>query len=160
MYKYFQPWFAMILVGLLAACANLPLQPVSPQVSLADFRIKDLGLLSQNYQLRLRVKNPNSFPLPINRLDYQLHINDQEFTKGMTNQAVTIPASGEEFLDLEVASNLMRIIGQWSDLKTVLNQDFNYRLSGNVNVMEGVPQLPFEHKGSVPLLWKDSGDSR
>jgi len=86
-------------------------------------------------KLRLRVKNPNSFPLPINHLNYQLHINDQEFTKGTSNQAVTIPASGEEFLDLEVASNLMRIIGQWSDLKTVLNQDFNYRLSGNINVI-------------------------
>ena len=155
--KYFRQWILIIIVGILAGCANLPLQPISPQVSLADFRLVNLGLIEQNYLLKLHLKNPNPFPLPINSLNYQLQINDQIFAKGMSNKAVSIPASGEEFFVLQVASNLMRTIGQFSDLKTLLNRNFNYRLSGNVNVIDsGLFQLPFEYQGEVPLLWKDS----
>ncbi len=153
--KYFRQWILIIIVGILTGCANLPLQPISPQVSLADFRLINLGLIEQNYLLKLHLKNPNPFPLPINSLNYQLQINDQIFAKGMSNKAVSIPASGEEFLVLQVASNLMRTIGQFSDLKTLINRNFNYQLSGNVNVISGF-QLPFEYQGEVPLLWKDS----
>jgi LEA14-like dessication related protein len=149
MYKFFQ---AFILLGLLTACAhNAIIQTLSPQISLADFRIAKMGLLEQNYRIRLRIKNPNSFPLPIMGMTYQLHLNDQEFAKGANKQSLTIPALGENFLDIEVTSNLMRTIGEWSDWAKVFKRHFNYRLSGSVNIMEGAPSIPFEYQGKIPL---------
>ncbi len=154
MNKLFRIIVLLLSVMLLAACAGgSPLQSLSPQVSLADFKLVNLGLLEQKYQLRLHLKNPNPIPLPIAGLNYKLDINGQEFTNGVSNQAITIPASGEEYLDIDVASNLMRIIGQWSDLQTLLNRNFNYQLTGGLNVMEGAPQIPFEYKGDISLLW-------
>jgi len=150
MYKFFQTF---ILLALLTACANNPfIQSLSPQVSLADFRVTRMGLLEQNYLLRLRLKNPNSIPLPIMGMDYQLYLNDQEFAKGTNKQSLTIPALGENFLDIEVTSNLMRTIGQWSDWAKVFKREFNYRLSGNINLMAGAPPIPFEYQGKIPLL--------
>ena len=152
-YRPIRKVLLFILVILLAGCAGIPIQPVSPQISLADFKIKNLGLFEQNYLLRLRLKNPNPFPLPITSLNYQLHINDKEFTRGVSNQAITLPASGEEFLDIEVVSNLMRIIEEWRDWKTVLDRNFNYQLAGGVSVLDWAPQIPFEYKGDVKLSW-------
>jgi len=144
MYKFFQTF---ILLALLTACANNPfIQTLSPQVSLADFRVTKMGLLEQNYRLRLRLKNPNSFPLPIMGMDYQLYLNDQEFAKGTNKQSLTIPAMGENLLDIEVTSNLMRTIGS-----KMFKRKFNYRLSGNINIMAGAPPIPFEYQGKIPL---------
>lgn len=156
MHKFLPQVSFFILVGLLTACANMPMQPTSPQVSLTEFKLVKLGLTEQNYRLRLNLKNPNPFPLPIQSLNYQLHINDKEFAHGTNTPSITIPASGEEFLDIDVISNLMRTIGQWGDLKSLLNQKFNYRLSGGVSMVGGMPEIPFEYEGNIPLSWKDS----
>jgi LEA14-like dessication related protein len=156
MYKLFQPIVLLLSVVLLTACAGgLPLQSLSPQVSLADFKMVNSGLLEQKYRIRLRLKNPNPIPLPIAGLNYQLNINEQKFTSGVSNQAITIPASGEEYLEFDVASNLTQIVGNWSNLQALLDRKFNYQLTGGLNVMEGAPQLPFEYKGDISLL---SGD--
>jgi len=149
MYKFF---LTLIFFALLTACANNPLiQTLSPQVSLADFRVTKMGLFEQNYLLRLRFKNPNSFPLPIVGMDYQLYLNEHEFAKGANRQSLTIPALGENFLDIEVTSNLMRTIGQLSDWAKLFKRDFSYRLSGNINIMAGAPPIPFEYRDKIPL---------
>ena len=157
MYKFLQPITLSLFILLLTACAGgLPLQNLAPEVSLADFKLVNLGILEQKYRLRLNLKNPNPIPLPIAGLNYKLNINGQEFTNGVSNQAITIPASGEEYLELDVTSNLAKIVGQWGDLQTLLNRNFNYQLTGGLNVMEGAPQIPFDYKGDISLLW--SGD--
>ena len=156
MSKSIQPGFLLLLAFLLIACTNLPIKPATPKVSLADFRLLNLGLLEQNYRLRLRLNNPNPFPLPITQFNYQVRINEQEFTQGKSNQPITIPALGEEFLDINVTSNLLRLIGQWQDWKTLLNQRFRYQLVGGVNVVDWVPQLPFDYQGEVALFWGET----
>jgi len=154
MYKLLQPTLLLIVVGLLTACANVPIQTVAPKVSLVDFRLLNLGLTEQNYLLRLSLKNPNPFPLPLSGMNYQLHINDKEFARGKNNQAITIPAAGEEFLDIQVTSNLKQIADGWQDWQALLKRQFKYRISGGVNVMQGAAfQIPFEYQGEVPLLW-------
>lgn len=156
MSKLIQPFALLILVFLLLACTNLPIKPATPKISLADFRLLNLGLLEQNYRLRLRLNNPNPFPLPITQFNYQVRINEQEFTQGKSNQAITIPALGEQFLDIDVTSNLMRLMGQWQDWKTLLNRQFRYQLVGGVNVVDWAPQLPFDYQGEVALFWGGS----
>jgi len=148
--------FLIIVIGLLAACVNNPIinvmKTLSPKVTLADFRILNMGLLEQNYQLQLRIKNPNSFALPIAGLNYQLDINDQEFASGTSNEAITIPATGEKLLNLKFTSNLMRIVENWTDWATIFERNFKYRLSGDMSLVSGTMPLPFEYKGEIPLL--------
>jgi LEA14-like dessication related protein len=148
----------LLAINLLTACAGANLvKTVAPEVSVADFQVQNLGFLEQNYKLRLQVKNPNPFPMPISGMQYTLFLNDKEFTHGESSQSVTIPASGEDFLNLEVKSNLMKILDDWKDLgdwQSIINRQFNYRLTGNVSMMQGTPLLPFEYKGDVALgLW-------
>lgn len=153
MSRLIQYGFLLLLAFLLIACTNLPIKPITPQISLADFRLLNLGLLEQNYRLRLRLNNPNPFPLPVTQVNYQVRINEQEFTQGKSNQAITIPALGEEFLDIDVTSNLLRLMGQWQDWKTLLKRRFRYQLVGSVNVVDWAPQLPFDYQGEVALFW-------
>jgi LEA14-like dessication related protein len=149
-------WFLIIGIGLLAACVNNPIidvmKTLSPKVTVADFRILNMGLLEQNYMLQLRIKNPNSFSLPIAGLNYRLDINEQEFASGTSNEAITIPATGEKLLNLKFTSNLMRIVEKWTDWATIFEHNFKYRISGDMNLVTGVAPLPFEYKGEIPLV--------
>ena len=148
--------FIIAIVGLLAACVNNPIlnnvmKTLSPEVTVADFRLLNMGILEQNYVLQLRIKNPNSFSLPIAGLNYQFDINDQEFANGTSDKAITIPANGENLLDLKFTSNLMRVVEKWTDWTTIFNNNFKYGLSGNINFVNDAPSLPFEYKGEIPL---------
>ncbi len=147
--------YSLILVTL-TACAGLPFQALAPQVSIADFRIANIGILEQNYILKLRLRNPNPFPLPINRLDYTLFLNDKEFTKGNSLQPLTLAAAGENTLELNITSNLWKIVEQWQNWTSSFSRQFNYRLSGGVNVLNSTVQIPFEYKGDVTLNWRNN----
>jgi len=154
MYKFQWSTLVLIVIALVTACANnFPIQTVAPEVSLADFRLLDLGVTEQNYLVRLSLKNPNPFPLPLSSMNYQIHLNDKEFARGENNEAVTIPAAGEEFLDLKVSTNLLKMANGWPNWQALLKQQFNYRISGGVNLMQGAQiQIPFEYQGEIPLL--------
>ncbi len=147
--------FFLILIGLQTACVNNPvidvMKTLSPKVTIADFRVLNMGFFEQNYMLQLRIKNPNSFALPIAGLNYQLDINDQEFANGSSNKAITIPANGEKLLNLNFTSNFMRIVEKWTDWATIFKNKFKYHLHGGMNLVEGVAPLPFEYKGEIPL---------
>jgi len=159
--KIFQQTILFVFLGLLTACANLsnlPIQAVAPEVSLADFSVAEMGFSEQTYRLKLRLHNPNPFPLPLSGMNYQLYLNDKEFTRGESTDAISIPAMGEEFLELDVKGNLMSMIGGLQDLQSVFNRVLNYRVMGGVNVIKGAPlQMPFEYKGEISL--KMLGDS-
>ncbi|MDM8564187.1 LEA type 2 family protein [Candidatus Halobeggiatoa sp. HSG11] len=152
MYKLFKFSTSLIIIGILTACGNMPLKTFTPEVSLQGFKLMNLGLLKQDYRLKLQLKNPNPVPIPINGLNYKLELNGQEFTNGSSDKSVTIPANGEEFLEIDVTSNLLSTIGQFKDLKSLLNRNFEYNLSGDINVIDGTTAIPFTYKGDISLL--------
>ncbi|MCK5718955.1 MAG: LEA type 2 family protein [Thiomargarita sp.] len=152
LYKHIQ---YLVIALLITACnGNLPIQqlaPLAPKVSLSNLTVKNMNLTQQDYSLQLRLENPNPVPLPINSLDYKLQLNDKVFTQGETKKSITIPANGEAFIDLDTSSNIMDVLG-WGSFSNILTQKFNYKLSGNVNIIEGGPKLPFEYSDEIGLM--------
>jgi len=150
-YKLYKVGITLILLSVLTACANMPLQPQSPKVRLTDFRIMKFGFTEQNYKLKLTLNNPNPFPLPLIGMDYKLLLNNKEFTQGSTNQALTIAALGEQVIEINVVSNLMKIIGEWHDISSIFNRKLDYRLLGSMNMVNSALKIPFEYRGDIPI---------
>lgn len=143
----------LLFLGLLTACSNMPtsLDQAKPEISVADFK----QISAEKYRIKLRLKNPNPVPIPVTGLNYKLHLNDKEFAQGESKESITIPASGEEFLELDVASNLKSFLGGGVDaMTTLLKRQMNYKLSGNLSISDSVPQMPFEQKGEISLNLK------
>ncbi len=145
----------LLFLGLLTACANMPtsLDQAKPEVSVADFK----QISAEKYRIKLRLKNPNPVPIPVAGLNYKLQINDKEFAEGESKESITIPASGEEFLEIDVASNLKSFLGGGLDgITSLLKRQVNYKLSGNLSLSDSdsVPQVPFEQKGEISLNLK------
>ncbi len=150
----------LISLFALSACSSTggsfpSLQPLAPEISLKNFQLVKMGFSKQTYRLRLSIKNPNAFPLPINTLNYQLFINNQAFAKGNSNKAVTIPSQGTGILELDVDSNIMDVIegaGQWFSLA---KRSLDYRITGNVGVSSFAIPIPFQYADKVNLLLTD-----
>jgi LEA14-like dessication related protein len=81
----------IVLVALLAACANLAGLSQKPEVSLAGLKLTQLGLFEQRFSLQLRIQNPNDVDLPIDGLTFDVELNGQPFLKGVSDKAVRVP---------------------------------------------------------------------
>lgn len=127
------------------------LAAIAPKVSLDNVQMLKMGLSEQAYRLRLLIKNPNSFPLPIQNLNYQLFINDQSFAKGLSLKAVTIPALGEGYLETDVNSNLIEVIEGWSQWFSLAKRTLSYKIIGDIGVTDFAIPFPFQYSDKVDL---------
>jgi LEA14-like dessication related protein len=138
---------ALFFVILLNGCAALQSAIETPHVTLNNLQAVDMTLLEQRYALTLRVQNPNPVPLPITGMNFQLDVNDTELGRGVTNEAVTVPAYGEALVEVKLVSNLMRIFNQIRGLESSKGQSLRYRLSGGLSISSRMGKLPFEYIG-------------
>ncbi len=142
---------ALLLLAGLVACSTFPGKPEPPRVNLVGLRLVSVELFEQRYQVRLRVKNPNAFELPIRGIDFQLDINGEAFADGISNQSVTVPAYGERLIALEVSSSLMQVFRQLQSLDSSRSPGLKYRIDGSVAIGDSGQRLPFDYSGELVL---------
>lgn len=137
----------LLFVVMLNGCAALQSAIETPHVTLNNIQVLDMTLLEQRYAVTLRLQNPNPIPLPITGMNIQLDINDAELGRGVTNEAVMVPAYGEALVEIKLVSNLMRIFNQIRELESSKRQSLRYRLSGGLSISSRMGKLPFEYRG-------------
>lgn len=130
------------------------LQPLAPEISLKNFELVKMGLSEQTYRLRLNIKNPNSFALPIQTLNYQLFLNNKSFFKGTNNKAVTIPALGEAAVETDINSNIADVVSGWQEWFSLAKRSLDYKITGDVGVSSFAIPIPFQYSDKVDLLIK------
>lgn len=136
----------LVVLMLFAGCAGLPAGVQPPSVTIADFGIGNAGLFEQQFNLRLRVQNPNPDELRIDGIAFDLDINGQPFAKGVGNQNVVVPRYGSDFMNAEAVSTLGGLIRQFG---RVTEGRFSYRIKGVLSVSG--TRYPFEEKGEFDL---------
>ncbi len=159
MHKFFSRWIMLAFAGFLTACANMPIKaPEAPKVSGAELKLINFALHEQNFLLQVHLKNPNLFALPIVGVNFRLFFNDKEVLSGAGQPNTTIPASGEAPVDIEVTTDLVKILKDLPDWKEVIKaRKLRYRVEGSVHlktIQFKIPfevEVPFEHQGELPL---------
>ncbi len=150
--------FLFALLFTLSACNGLNTKPVSyPTVNLSGLQLLSSGYSQQNYEVQLTIDNPNPFPLPLTKLDYELILNNTPFAKGVSEEAITIPANAKETIALQVTSNFASLYEQALSIGSSLfgsnatKREFNYGLKGNLFFSEWLPQAPYDYSGTINL---------
>ncbi len=137
------------IVSLLAGCAGLPGGMQAPTVTLADLALGGGGLFEQQFNLKLRIQNPNPEPFHVDGIAFELELNDQPFAKGVGNQPLTVPRYGSELMDVEGVSTLSTLLRQVARLATE-NPALKYRIKGSLSV-DGGTRIPFDRRGELDL---------
>lgn len=134
---------------LLAGCATF--RPEAPEVRLADLSIDSIGLFEQRYRLGLRMRNPNDRALDVESLRFDLALAGRSFADGVTTDGFSLPAGGEERVEVVVTSDLgsvLDLLSDWMDGGRALP----YRLSGEARLADwGGITVPFSRDGRLDL---------
>ena len=134
----------------LAACSGLPLNAVAPTVSVAEVKLRSLGLFEQHFDVGLRVNNPNDFDLNIEALDFELEVNGQPFAHGLSHAATLIPAMSSTVLWIDAIVQSNKLIRQIKALPPeTLKEGVAYRMTGHIKLDKSSRWLPFDHAGTL-----------
>ena len=117
----------LALLGLalivLSGCAALDLR--TPSVSLVDVDLEQLGLLESTVLVTLRVENPNSFRLPIERGVYTFFLDGQRVGTGATRRPLDVPARSSSRQQVAIELDNARLL---SRLRSLLDREVDYRI--------------------------------
>ncbi len=143
---------ALIAITLvLAGCSGLPRYGMEPlSVTLADVRPSQLGLLEQEFLMKIRVQNPNAMDLPLRGVAFDVELNGMHFAKGVSRQEGVVPAFGDVVLDVKAISTLGDILAQVVALREGGAGRISYRLQGKLSPVGGA-SLPFDSTGNIDL---------
>lgn len=135
--------FALGLFG----CSSIPsdIDPLEAKVS--NVKLTKPTLTDAILLFTVNVKNPNSFPLDIEKISYNLKLNEQDFVKGSLDKGVKIAASGDSSLEIPIPityEDVYNSARQFSNSSVT-----NYTLEGRVH--SGLFSVPLKKTGEVRL---------
>lgn len=144
--------FITLLLGLLlSSCASLQFE--APKLSVVSVGMISADVFSQQFRIRLHVRNPNKIDLPIKGIEYQLFLQGDRFAEGITEQSFVVPAMGDAEFDTVIKTNFMSSIGRLLSKLTASDQGkIQYAFEGSVLLSKGiVRKFPFSEQGMVEL---------
>ena len=149
----------LISIGLLmAGCAGMGKKAEPPKVNIADIRVSEFRSLETDFNIALRLINPNDFPLKIRGLQFDMNIQGKEFATGVSNQSVDVPALGSAIVEVDAYASVLKMAASvWSlingkDQQGGLAKALKYDLSGKLLVADpgfAKRSIPFESKGEL-----------
>ena len=140
-------------IGMLAACAGPVTLVDSPSIRLTRIDSGHMSFNRQTFVLGFDISNPNSFPLPVQILNYDVQIADQDFASGKTEGAFTVPANGDSSFSISVDLDMMQQSSSIASLLRAGSQgQIPYELNGSLTVDIPFTQaIPFSNKGTISL---------
>jgi len=141
---------ALIAVLLVSGCTTLGPRLEPPDISLVNIRPLAGAGFEQQFEITLRVLNPNSVPLEGDGLDVILDVNGQRLGRALRSEPFTIPRLGDETITLVATTSLLDVFRQAFALPNARGA-LEYALKGRVLLANSPRWLNFERSGSVNL---------
>ncbi len=117
---------------------NLPV-PIKPSIRLADIKINHINFNGAEVDVSIGIENPNPFSAILERLDYTLRINGQQWASGVSEKPGTIEANSDSTIKIPLNLQFSQMgIGLFKLLTGSSNID--YALSGDLKAR--VPEMP------------------
>jgi LEA14-like dessication related protein len=139
---------SLALVAMVAGCAALAPKPLPPTVELAGLRVTRLAPADTRLRVALTVRNPNAYALGLSALDATMTIEGERFATGALVAPVTVAASGEARVELDVRTDLFAVAVVTDRVSK--ERKARYELTGSAVVQDGM-RLPFTRRGELPV---------
>ena len=136
-------WLSFALVGCTAN--GLKGLAESPDVKVDGVRLAKLSFTSADAILSLRVRNPNSFTIPLRGLDYALSLNNVSVAKSSLQKNINLSARQTRVVEIPVSFKIIELIQTVPSI--VRSRDFTYQLKGNTHFP--FINIPFSRVGRV-----------
>ncbi|MBN2679726.1 LEA type 2 family protein [Acidithiobacillus montserratensis] len=137
----------MLMVLPLTACSAFPVH--SPQVQLESIHPQTVGLVSQTFDLDLKISNPNSSALSAKAGEARLYVQNRQVAYGLLSKPVHIPAYGSSIVSVPVTGNLLPLLGDLGSVDS--QQGLPYAVKGYLVTGMFNSRVPFNVTGALHL---------
>jgi LEA14-like dessication related protein len=120
--------------------------PALPRFALEGLRVRSVSLSAVAVGVRLRVENPNAFPLPGSELEYALALAGTPIARAEGASVVAVPGGGSTVVEIPVRIDVASAGRVAADIAR--GGDVQVELTGKAQVA-GLP-LPLDVRGRVP----------
>ena len=143
----------VVLCGLLllAGCATLQSDFKEPGVSLVSITPQIKNLFAPEFDVVLRVTNPNREALDIAGLSYTVHLQGNKLIEGVANELPVIAAYGEADISLRATADLMGGISLLSDFLSQPGKQFDYEFNADIDLGTLYPIVRVQRSGVISL---------
>lgn len=156
-FPVFKTAFLTILLLLLNACANLGdlksvTQVIQPKVKIADATVSNFSSDTVDLMIGLDVENPNPLSIKLAGYDYEIFINDLQFSKGKQEMDTLIAASTTSRTSFPVSIKFKELFDMVKDLKTSKEMQYEVRSTAYLDLpVIGPLPIRSSSKGSLPV---------
>jgi LEA14-like dessication related protein len=125
----------LVIVGALGAGGywvyNFATQFQTPELREISNTWGDISRKSTEINTKVVVYNPNSFSVPIKRIEYEIYMNDIRMAKGQSQENIVIKENNETTIRLRTVLNNM-LLPRWWASHINNGEVTEVRLKGNV----------------------------
>ena len=105
----FRAFTAMILACALGACAGMPKQDAL-QVTVADIESLEGEGMEMRMAVKLRVQNPNDFPVQYDGVYLRLDVMGKTFATGVSDERGSVPRYSEAIVTVPMTVSTLRVM--------------------------------------------------
>ncbi|MDF0605063.1 LEA type 2 family protein [Neisseriaceae bacterium TC5R-5] len=139
-----------LLLLLLTSCSSLGYE--KPRVSVTDIQPGKANLFEQNFNISLRITNPNKLALNAKGLAFDLAVAGELMAHGQSQQAIVLPAQGEAVVTVSLRTSLISWLQQVGKrMEQGGGPALEYQISGTLEGVNGLADVPFTSKGEWKL---------
>jgi len=142
----------ILLIIFVSGCTALQPGYETPVVSITSFKTIPTKEIIPQFEINLRIINPNRSPLDLKGISYTISLEGHKVMTGVSNKLPMIEAYGEGDVALKASLDLFRSIKFFTDL--MKSQDINnisYSLKAKLDAGRLHPLIYTTKKGQINL---------
>lgn len=120
-------------------------------VTVTNLRTLPSDTLVPNFEIGLRVINPNSFSLPINGISYGIELQGYELIRGVGNDFPTVEGFGQQDFTITASADLFAGARLIADLLSSDRDTVDYRVEARLNLGGLRPSIRVREDGALSL---------
>jgi LEA14-like dessication related protein len=140
--KHYLIGIAFLIV--LSACSK----PASPTyLGYEDFRIEQVGLKNNILSTRVKLYNPNAYPLQLKSVSIDVYLNDDFLGHSNLDSLIFLPQKDTAYVPLRLTASARDLLS--STLKIWLNPEVKVKIKGTARAGRGgfFINVPIDYEG-------------
>lgn len=134
-----------------SACSGLGTGYEKPTVTVSAFRALPSGGILPNFEIDLRVINPNREALNLVGMSYTISLDGHELVKGVGNNLPVIEGYGEGTFTVTAAASMLAGVRLVNDLMNKPSDTFEYRFDAKLDVGRFNRAIRVTESGNISL---------
>jgi LEA14-like dessication related protein len=139
----------IVIALIVAGCANLPSDFEEPSVSIINIDLRNSSGLAPQFDIALRITNPNREPLDISGMSYEIYLEGNKVVSGVSNNFPVIEPYSTVDVNVSAMVSLLGSINFLRGLTTRSESNLDYELRAKIDIGRSYPHVNINKSGVI-----------